>query len=82
MTEMMQSSAVRDLPGTAPQPQALAETVRRVQAEFMEMPGMTLTLPQAARLWSMDTTVCAAVLGALVETGFLTRFGHHGFMRA
>jgi hypothetical protein len=47
----------------------------RVQAEFREMPGLTLTLPQAARLFSIERTRCERVLGALVRAGHLATDG-------
>ena len=53
----------------------------RVWAEFREMPGLNLTLPQAARLFSLDRTRCAHVLDALVVSGVLTTDGV-GFARA
>ena len=46
---------------------------RGFQAEFREMPGLQLTLPQASRLFSIETTRCERVLrrtspcGALVD---------------
>ena len=43
----------------------------RVRAEFLEMPGLRLTLAQAQRLWSLDQTMCMALLGTLVDIGFL-----------
>jgi len=43
----------------------------RVRAEYEEMPGMSLTLPQAARLFNLDLTDCARVLDALVTDGAL-----------
>jgi hypothetical protein len=39
------------------------------------MPGLNLTLGQAARLFSLDRTRCAGVLGALVERGVLATDG-------
>jgi hypothetical protein len=51
------------------------ELCLRVQAEFREMPGMRLTLPQAARLFSVDLTRCERVLDALVHAGHLTNDG-------
>lgn len=48
---------------------------RRILAEFREMPGMRLTLPQAARLFSMDPERCGRMLAALVEAGDLSRTG-------
>jgi hypothetical protein len=47
----------------------------RVSAEFREMPGLTLTLAQAARLFSIDSTRCERVFGALVERGVLSTDG-------
>ena len=53
----------------------------RVWAEFREMPGLNLTLPQAARLFSLDRAHCARVLDALVLSGVLATDGV-GFARA
>jgi len=43
----------------------------RVRGEFLEMPGLQLTMPQAARLWGMEQAACRAVVDALVEASFL-----------
>jgi hypothetical protein len=51
----------------------LDEAMRRVRADFLEMPGLQLTLPQAARLWSYDAGFCLDVLATLVETRFLVQ---------
>lgn len=53
----------------------------RVWAEFREMPGLDLTLPQAARLFSLERVRCARVLDALVVSGVLATDGV-GFARA
>ncbi len=45
--------------------------VRRVRAEFDEVPGMCLTLAQAARLFDLDIVVCGRILAELMETGLL-----------
>lgn len=45
--------------------------VQRMRAEFLEMPGLMLTLPQAARLWSLQASQAKAALGELVAGGFL-----------
>ena len=47
----------------------------RCRGEFLEMPGLRLTVEQAARLWHLDARTCAGVLEALVESGFLKRIG-------
>lgn len=47
----------------------------RVWAEFREMPGLNLTLAQAARLFSLEREKCGRVLHALVMSGVLTTDG-------
>jgi hypothetical protein len=37
------------------------------------MPGLRLTLPQAARLWGLDVPSCEAVVDALIRSAFLQR---------
>ena len=54
----------------------------RVRGEFREMPGLTLTVAQARRLWSLDSTTCSAVLTELVEAGFLCRKADGAYGRA
>ena len=53
----------------------------RVYAEYLEMPGLRLTLPQASRLWNTDVTVSQQVLELLVDRAFLQRSGVH-YVRA
>ena len=48
-------------------------TVNRVRAEFLEMPGLKLTVWQAQRLWGVDQPTCEAVIEALTEARFLAR---------
>jgi hypothetical protein len=57
------------------------DVLRRVQGEFLEMPGLRLTTPQARRLWGLDAAQCDALLGALVEANFLFRTRDGAFMR-
>ena len=57
------------------------EVLRRVQGEFLEMPGLRLTTPQARRLWGLDAAACDALLGALIESKFLFRTRDGAFMR-
>jgi hypothetical protein len=51
--------------------------VRRVQQEFLEMPGLRLTPEQAGRLWGLEREACRAVIDRLVASSFLcwTRAG-------
>jgi hypothetical protein len=43
----------------------------RVRGEFNEMPGLRLTIPQAARLWGLELADCRHVVDALVDEAFL-----------
>ena len=45
--------------------------VERVRGEFIEMPGLQLTIAQAARLWGLDLTASRNVVDVLVESAFL-----------
>ena len=45
--------------------------VDRIRGEFNEMPGLQLTMAQAARLWGMDQTACRNVIEMLVDAAFL-----------
>ena len=45
--------------------------VSRIRSEFLEMPGLQLTLAQAARLWDMEPRACRDVIEALVDSAFL-----------
>jgi len=58
------------------------DMLRRVQCEFLEMPGLRLTEPQARRLWGLDPASCDALLGALIEAKFLLKTRDGAFMRA
>lgn len=57
------------------------EVLRRVQGEFLEMPGLRLSEPQARRLWGLDAEQCAALLRDLVDAKFLCRTRDGAFMR-
>jgi hypothetical protein len=45
----------------------------RVEAEYVEMPGLKLTAAQAARLWHLDRVSSAQLLDSLVDAGILRR---------
>ena len=53
--------------------QPLEGILRRIRGEYMEMPGLRLTVAQARRLWGLDRAVCDGVLSALVDVEFLIR---------
>jgi hypothetical protein len=45
--------------------------LKRIRGEYLEMPGLRLTMAQAQRLCGVERTLCQRVLRTLVETGFL-----------
>lgn len=48
----------------------------RIEAEYREMPGLSLTLSQASRLFNLEPASCARALDALVTDGALWNNGH------
>ena len=50
--------------------------LRRIRAEFAEMPGLKLTVPQASRLFQLEMVRCHQVLTFLVDTGQLVLRGN------
>ncbi len=64
-------------------PDALTSTalLLRIRGEYAEMPGLTLTAPQAARLWNLSASQSQRVLSALVDSGFLVRDARGGYRR-
>lgn len=55
---------------------------QRVQGEYLEMPGLSLTERQAQRLWHLEPEACRLLLKALVESGFLRQTARGGYVRA
>ena len=56
--------------------------MEQVQAEYAEMPGLSVTLSQAQRLWGVDQTTCEEVFCRLVSGGRLRRTSKGRFVRA
>jgi hypothetical protein len=77
---MLQISAATTADFPAQDTRALI--TERVRGEFREMPGLTLTLAQAGKLWSLDAETCTDVLSQLVATGYLCRRADGAFCRA
>ena len=47
------------------------DLLTRIRGEYLEMPGLALSLDQAQRLWNLPRQDCERVLDALVDAGFL-----------
>jgi hypothetical protein len=42
-----------------------------IRAEYSEIPGLSLSLPQVERLWNLDAGAAKLLVGHLVSCGFL-----------
>ena len=60
----------------------IAEWLCRIRAEYVEVPGLSLTRQQAKRLWRLDDVLCDSVLQALVDVRFLRRTPAGSYIRA
>jgi DNA-binding IclR family transcriptional regulator len=65
-------------PQTTP---ALLELLQRVEGEYREMPGLSLTFSQAERLWGLDRSTCAFVLMTLIERRVLRQTPNGTYLR-
>jgi len=52
---------------------SLSSVVARIRAEYVEMPGLALTVAQAARFWSLNPSALEQLFSILVDDGFLLR---------
>lgn len=62
--------------------QTLDDVLRRVQGEYLEMPGLRLTSAQAQRLWGLERAECDRLLSRLVDAKFLCQTRDGAFMRS
>ncbi len=51
----------------------LENLLRRIQGEYLEMPGLRLTPAQAQRLWGLTKHECESLMHLLLDTRFLRR---------
>ena len=54
-------------------PPRMLSLLLRIQGEYHEMPGLSLTEAQAQRLWGLDRRTCIVALGMLTELRVLQR---------
>jgi Fic family protein len=54
-----------------PSEMLMSHVIEHIRAEYVEMPGLSVTLPQAARLWGLSTSQSERLLSTLVDSGFL-----------
>jgi len=53
------------------------EMLRRIHRDYLEMPDLRLSAPQAQRVWQLDEQTCTNLLESLREDGLLHR-SHDG----
>jgi DNA-binding IclR family transcriptional regulator len=79
VTEAAEEHGIRNTgPQTTP---ALLELLQRVEGEYREMPGLSLTVSQAERLWGLDRSTCALVLTTLIERRVLRQTTNGMYLR-
>lgn len=61
---------------------ALHELLRRIEGDYRDLPGLSVTAAQAERLWGLDTTTSALVLMTLTQRGVLRRTPGGTYVRA
>jgi hypothetical protein len=70
MTTLVQRGRSHHAPHHAP---SVDESLlSRIRGEYDEMPGLSLTLAQAERLWQLDRETCRTALNRLVQRRVLT----------
>jgi hypothetical protein len=69
------------MPATQAKAPDVRELSRRIRAEYLEMPGLSLTERQARRIWNLDEVRCDAVLRALIDAQFLRRTPDGAYIR-
>lgn len=79
LAETPSSTAVR--PERGGNPHLDGRLVRRIRAEFLEMPGLKLTLRQAAKVFGAESAVVNPLLEQLRAEGFLVRDSSGAFRR-
>lgn len=77
----MAASIAKDA-GTAMCPPNEEWLLNRMRGEYLEMPGLKLTLPQAERLWQLSERRGLELLGVLVDARFLYRKSDGRYARA
>jgi hypothetical protein len=60
----------------------IPDWLQLIRAEYLEVPGLHLSEPQARRFWGLDPVTCGALLSALLDVNFLKRTRQGSYLRA
>lgn len=63
-------------------PQNVSDWLHLIQAEYREMPCLSLTKAQMQRLWGFESYVCDALVEALVDARVLRKTGSGTYIAA
>lgn len=55
--------------------------IMRMQGDFLDRPGLELTLPKAQKRFGVDETTCEAVLDVLTDASVLARTHEGAYVR-
>lgn len=58
----------------------VARWLELIQAEYREMPGLSLNKAQMQRLWGFDPLICDALVDALIAARVLRRTANGSYM--
>ena len=57
----------------ATEQRTIADWLRLIQAEYLEMPGLQLTKRQIQRLWTLEPDLCDLLIDRLLQKEFLRK---------
>jgi len=77
MAELLQMAQISEEAGMS-----VDKITERVRAEFEEMPGLVLTLPQASRFFGLDRETTQSVIEKLVRSGDVKKTDDGALVRA
>jgi hypothetical protein len=60
---------------------SIADVLQQIEAEYREIPGLSVTEAQAQRLLGLDNTRCRRDLDTLVQRGVLRRTRRESYVR-
>lgn len=60
----------------------IMDWLQLIRAEYLEIPGLSLTKSEAQRLWGLDEVTTDALLSALEDVKFLRRTHRDAYVRA
>ena len=52
-----------------------------IRAEYLDLPGLALTVPQVQRLWNLDRDTCECVLDTMLREKFLKQTADAQYVR-